>query len=276
MHMPLNGIANRGARGTPFATGGKCNILRLKHVDAPVAAAQRASRPARLTLEAPDAERHQRSPIVQIDSYPIPPRRLVVEILARPLVIEPGFAGDCIRAALASNRTRGAHVRQAVVVACLLRGGALLTDSRISVEENRLGGSQLKIQRETIGLDLRQVGSCVALERPAIHPNMGIAGCRLGKTQSRSANALILPQSPTLRVADGAMCDQELARGEGTGVALIDVGPRAKKRELKSQHFSATGAQPPGHVPPLGTELRMAAEIGGKLKRMVRSDGRIG
>src|ERR1700722_19142468 len=97
-------------------------------------------------------------------------------------------------------------------------------------------------------------GGCLALELPVIDPHIGVAGRRLGQVQAGAPDALVLPQTAALRVADGAMCDQDLPGGERTGVVLVDVGLGPKESDLKSQRLAVLRGQPAGDVPPLGAK----------------------
>ena len=73
-----------------------------------------------------------------------------------------------------------------------------------------------------------------------------------------------------LRIAQRAMRDDDLARREVARIVGIDIGFGAKKCNLKSQRFTALGRKPTRDIPPLGTKLRMAAQVFGKSQWMRR------
>ena len=75
----------------------------------------------------------------------------------------------------------------------------------------------------------------VALERPALDPHVGVADGRLGEAEPGAPDALVLPEPTVLGVAERAMRDQQLARREGAGIALIDGGPGAEEGDLKAE-----------------------------------------
>src|SRR3984957_14783415 len=131
------------------------------------------------------------------------------------------------------------------------------------------------ICRACCGREGMRGGGCLALELPVVDPHIGVAGRRLGQVQAGARDALVLPQAAALRVADGAMCDQDLAGSERTGVVLVDVGLGPKESDLKSQRLPVLGGQPAGDIPLLGAKLWMAAEVRGKYHRMVVDDRRI-
>src|SRR5450631_2508960 len=105
---------------------------------------------------------------------------------------------------------------------------------------------------------------------------MGVAHGCVDESHSGTANALVLPQPAAVRVADGAMRDQQLMRCEGARIVLVNIGLGAKKRDLKAQRLAVLGGQPTGDVPPLGAKLRVAAIIRGKYQRLTGSDWCIG
>src|SRR6202044_1180236 len=94
--------------------------------------------------------------------------------------------------------------------------------------------------------------------------------------QSRAANTLVLPEPAALGVADGAVRDQELVRGECARIVFLDRGFGAKERDLKSQRIALRGGEPARHIPPLGAKLRVTAVVRRKLQRMTGNDGCIG
>src|SRR5580658_1622819 len=137
--------------------------------------AQRAAGPVRLPLMVTNAKCHDGATVVQIQPDPVPAVSGAIEVLARPLVIEPGLAADAIAARGAHDVAADAQVRLAVVVAGRLRCRSLLAVTCDAVEKHWLCDLEAQIQSEVLSGNLRLVAAVAALKPPVVNPDQGIA-----------------------------------------------------------------------------------------------------
>src|ERR1700677_1266852 len=75
------------------------------------------------------------------------------------------------------------------------------------------------------------------------------------------------------RVAECAMRDQQLMRGECTRVGRIDRWAGTEEGHLKAERFAGWSREPAGGVPPLRAKVGMAAQVARKLDRAAGCDG---
>src|SRR5215831_17143678 len=108
----------------------------------------RAAGPQRPAGTVADAERHQRRAVVEVDAGPVPAGCLRRQDLARPLVIEPGAAGDVEASAADLDRTRDRELRLAVVVARVDGIAGLAREARLALEQNRLRLRETQVEPE--------------------------------------------------------------------------------------------------------------------------------
>ena len=91
--MPVRGDVQRRPARNSTSSG-----FRICEMPAPLRSVPPAQRGS--PCESANLKCHQGAAVLQIDADPIPSRRLGVEVLAGPLVIEPRFAGHAVVAPL--------------------------------------------------------------------------------------------------------------------------------------------------------------------------------
>src|ERR1700733_12403648 len=104
---------------------------------------------------------------------------------------------------------------------------------------------------------------------------MRVACIGTGEPHPGASDSLILPELSSFRIAQGAVRDHDLMRGEGAGVCAVDIRLGAEERNLKSQRLATRPVQPTRYVPPLGPEVRVAAQISRKADGPSRGDRRV-
>src|SRR5579859_4103704 len=76
-----------------------------------------------------------------------------------------------------------------------------------------------------------------------------------------------MQQSPDRWIGERCVGEQHLLGREGAGICRIDRGAGAKEGDLEAEVVTISGAQPAGHIPPLGAKLWVGAAISGKSDR---------
>ena len=199
-----------------------------------------------------------------------------------PFVVEPGAAGDGKRLAVQAQRAAHRQLRLAQIVAGLCRIGALARVAGLALQQHRLGGGELQVEREISRgrVELRLVGmpadAAAAHQPPAAQAHIGVGRRCLGDAEAGAGDARVVAQALLPQVGHRGMSEQHLARGEAAGVIGGYVGARAKERELESIRVTRSRrVEPTGHVPPLGAELGMAAEVARQRDRHTRPHDRL-
>ena len=149
------------------------------------------------------------------------PSALRIQILARPLMIQPGLAADVSRRVGARDAAADAAGAAGCSSSWPIARRALLAVACDAVEQHRLGDLEAQVaarnpRRRCCGL----VGRAAALEPPVIDPDLGVAARASRQSQAGAPDALVLPQVAARRIADGAMRDQQLTRRERAGIGL--------------------------------------------------------
>src|SRR6185295_1425172 len=112
------------------------------------------------------------------------------------------------------------ELRLAVVVAAGARSRALAGDAVPPLQQWRLRGVELEVEREGRGVagDVRAVAARVrcaaAREAPVAQGHLGLARPRRGDAEAAARDALVVAQPPAREVGDCGMGEQQLARRE--------------------------------------------------------------
>ena len=186
-------------------------------------------------------ESHQRPAIEQIDATPVPARRFGREVGTRPLVIEPGAAGQVAAVHLADSM----QLRSAVVVARLLRAMPLAAEARFALQ-HRLAGEQRQVELDVASADARLVAITLELQPPVVDRRRSVGSACASENRAPRAGR------QSRRAGRERRMREMIPRIEAARLLLCSSG-RAKERDLEG-----AAIQPSGDVPPLGAELKSA------------------
>src|SRR5438309_65330 len=267
LYAHRNRILGSGSRRAPAAERLEADFSRLESAHAAVGAAQSSARPEAAAVPGAHAERHQRTSVGKIDSDPVPADRFFGESLARPFVIEPGFAANLQLAAADGDAARDREMRKAVVVARLRRVRPLAAEAALALEQHRLLRLEPQTVAEIARRDLRRVAALYLLERPVFDRDFGAPLLRLGEPEACARGALIVQQLSRTRIGECRMREEQLPRREAARNVFGEARPVEKKRDLYAQLFAARRCEPAGDVPPFAAKLRMAAVVARELQR---------
>src|SRR5690606_24855850 len=103
----------------PLAQDFEANFIRRIDRSSSGRVAESATRPVHGTILGANAKSHERRAVVEVESTPVPARRVARQIFARPFVIEPRAAFDRLAFALHAHSPAHRKMRPAVVVARL-------------------------------------------------------------------------------------------------------------------------------------------------------------
>src|SRR3989442_3079147 len=106
---------------------------------------------------------------------------------------------------------------------------------------------------------------------PVVDPDAGAPGLGVRERETGARRALLVEQAAALRVGDGGVGKQYLARIEAARVVGLFLRTRAEEGDLEAHR----PVEPAGDVPPLGAVVGMRAVIARELQAMVRNDAGI-
>src|SRR5712692_10881075 len=112
-HAHRNRILGSGPGRAPAPERLELHLSRLEAAHAAVGAPQSSARPETAAVPRAYPESHKRTAVGKIDPDPVPAHRLLGQSLARPFVIEPGFARDLQLAAADDDAARDREMRKA-------------------------------------------------------------------------------------------------------------------------------------------------------------------
>src|SRR5256885_9574237 len=184
-----NRIFGCGPPRAPAPERLEADLSRLEAAHAAVGVSQGSARPDTGAVGRADPESHQRTAVRKIDPDPIPADRSFREGLARPLVIEPGFARDLQPASADDDAARDREVRKAVVIARLRRVRPLAAEAALALEQHRLVRIEAEAVAEIARRDLRLVGAPVLSEGPVLDRDLGAALFGAGEPEALSRRA---------------------------------------------------------------------------------------
>jgi len=92
---------------------------------------------------------------------------------------------------------------------------------------------------------------------PVVDPDAGALGLGVREREAGARRALLVDQAAALRVGDGGVGQQYLARIEAARVVGLLLRTRAEEGDLEADR----AVEPAGDVPPLGAVVRMRAVI---------------
>src|SRR6266849_3634895 len=262
-----NRILGSGPARAPAPERLESNLSRFQAANAAVGPPQGPARPETAAVPRPHAKRHERTAVGKIDSDPVPADRSFRQSLARPFVIEPGFARDLELAAADDDAARDREMRNAVVVARLRRVRPFAAEAALALEQHRLFRLEPEPVAEIARRDLRRVAAPGLLERPVFDHDLGAALFGLGEPEPRARGALIVQQPCGERIGERRMREEQLPRREPAWNIFCNARPVAKKSDLHSELPAAGRLEPAGDVPPFAAELRMAAVVARELQR---------
>src|SRR5258706_4140007 len=268
-------ILGSGPARAPDPERVESNLSRLEAAHAAVGAPQGSARPETAAVPRPHAERHERPAVGKIDSDPVPADRSFRQSLARPFVIEPGFARNLELAAADEDAARDRKMRNAVVVARLRRVRPFAAEAALALEQHRLFRIEPEAVVEIARRDLRHVAAPGLLERPVFDRDLGAALFGLGEPEPRARGALIVQQPRGRRIGERRMREEQLPRREPARKVFGDTRPVAKKSDLHAELFAAGRFEPASDVPPFAAELRVAAVVAPELQRYALAHRRI-
>src|SRR2546427_1301725 len=270
-----NGILGPGPGRAPAPERLEPDLSRLEAAHAPAGASQSSARPEAAAVPGTDAKRHKRTAVGKIDPDPAPAARLPGQSLARPFVIEPGFARDLQLPAADDDAARDREMRQAVVVARLHRVRPFAAETALALEQHRLFRIEPEAVAEIARRDLRRVVAPGLLERPVFDRDLGAALLGTGEPEACARGALVVQQACGRRIGERSMREEQLPRREAAGNVFGDARPVAKKSDLHAELPAARRLEPAGDVPPFAAELRMAAVVARELQRCALAHRRI-
>src|SRR6266571_8231240 len=268
-------ILGSGPARAPAPERLEADLSRLEAAHAPAGAAQSSARPETAAVPGTYAKRHERTAVGEIDSDPVPADRLPGQSLARPFVIEPGFARDLQLPAADDDAARNREMRKAVVVARLRRVRPFAAEAALALEQHRLFRIETEAVAEIARRDLRRVLAPGLLERPVFDRDLGAALLGTGEPEACARGALVVQQPTGRRIGERGMREEQLPRREAAGKVLGDARPVAKKSDLHAEFPAARRLEPAGDVPPFAAELRMAAVVARELQHCALAHRRI-
>src|SRR3989449_4560041 len=251
------------------------DLSRLEAAHAAVGAPQGSARPKARAVPGPHAERHERTSVGKIDSDPVPADRFFGQGLARPFVIEPGFARDLQLAVPDDDAARDREMRKAVVVARLRRVRTFAAEAALALEQHRLFRIEPEPIAEIARRDLHRVAAPGLPQRPVFDRDLGAALFGLGEPQARARGALIVQQRCGERIGERRVREEQLPRREPALNIFRNARPVAKKSDLHAELPAAGRLEPAGDVPPFAAELRMAAVVSRELQHRALAHRRI-
>src|SRR5207302_3038127 len=189
-----NRIFGSGPPRAPAPERLEADLSRLEAAHAAVGAPQSSARPDAAAIGRTDPQSHQRTAVRKIDPDPVPADRSFREGLARPLVIEPGFARDLKPASADDDAARYREVGKAVVIARLRRVRPLAAEAALALEQHRLFRIEAQAVAEIARRDLRLVAAPVLSEGPVLDRDLGAALFGPGEPEARARRALIVQQ----------------------------------------------------------------------------------
>src|SRR6266508_473535 len=275
LHAHRNRILGPGPGRAPAPERLELHLSRLEAAHAAVGAPQGSTRPETAAVLSPHAKRHQRPAVGKIDSDPVPAVRSFRQSLARPFVIEPGFARDLQLAAADGDAPRDREMGQAVVVARLRRVRPFAAEAALALEHHRMFRLEPERVFEIARRDLRGVAAPGLLERPVFDRDLGAALFGPGEPEPRARGALVVQQPSSRRIGERRMREEQLPRCEPARNVFGDARPVAKKSDLHAELLAAGRLEPAGDVPPFAAELRMAAVVARELQRHALAHRRI-
>src|SRR2546425_3939368 len=270
-----NRILGSGPRRAPAPERLEADLSRLEAAHAAVCAPQSSARPETAAVPGAHAKRHERTAVGKIDSDPVPADRLRGQSLARPFVIEPGFARDLQLAAADDDAARDREMRKAVVVARLRRVRPLAAEAALALEQHRLFRIKPEPIAEIARRDLRRVAAPGLPQRPVFDRDLGAALFGLGEPQARARGALIVQQRCGERIGERRVREEQLPRREPALNIFRNARPVAKESDLHAELPAAGRLEPAGDVPPFAAELRMAAVVSRELQHRALAHRRI-
>src|SRR5438552_4251270 len=262
-----NRILGSGSRRAPAPERLEADLSRLESAHAAVGAPQSSARPETAAVPGAHAERHERTSVGKIDSDPIPADRFSGQGLARPFMVEPGFARDFQPAPADDDAARDREMRKAVVVARLRRVRPLAAEAALALEQHRLFRVEAQAVAEIARGDFRLVPASGLLEPPVLDRDLGAALFGMGEPEARARRALVVQQPTGRRIGERRVREQQLPRREPAGKFFGDARTVAKESKLHAELPAARRLEPSGDVPPFVAELRMAAVIARELQR---------
>src|SRR5437879_7761648 len=131
-----------------------------------------------------------------------------------------------------------------------------------------IGSEKRQVQVEFARCDLRVVLVPLEHQPPVVDPDAGALGLGVRERETGARRALLVDQAAALRIGDGGVGQQYLARIEAARVVGLFLRPRAEEGDLEAHR----PVEPAGDVPPLGAVLGMRAVIARELQAMVRND----
>src|SRR6185369_9038706 len=142
----------------------------------------------------------------------------------------------------------------------------------IAIEQRRAIGGQAQFVGEIRRPHRQAIALTILREKPVVDPDLGSLAGKAGTAKTAARRALGITQAAQLRVGDGGMGEDQLARREGARVVLAEAGADAEEGALKTQRTAVRQVQPAGGVPPLVAEIRVGAVVAGEFQYQAGAD----
>jgi len=108
----------------------------------------------------------------------------------------------------------------------------LSAEARLALQQGLSGSEKRQVQVELARRDLRVVLVSLENQPPVVDPDAGALGLGVGERETGARRALLVDQAAALRVGDGGVSQQYLARIEAARVVgLLSCG-RARKKVI--------------------------------------------
>ncbi len=271
---PLQRVARARCGAGPDSPGREAHAVGSEDLQRTGSAAKAAARPQAAAVGTAQAEGRQRAAVVEVHADPVPADRVGVHQLVAPFVVEPGFAAHGLRLAAALQRALHRQLGLAQVVAGLGDIRPLAREAGITLQQQRLGGVQLQLQREFARAEGGGVTAAaidrLALQRPTAEQQVGVARRRPRQRRCLVArparDALRMQMRFRAQVGQRGMGKQQVPRREAAVQTFGQPGAAAEEGDLEAVALAVGRAQVAGDVPPLDRRAQVGAVVARKLQ----------
>src|ERR1700754_2116148 len=149
-HRGFHGIFRTRAWRAPAAAWRECHIAGSKHGERSIRRSYASTCPHGTTLRVDHAKHRDGAAIVHVEAGPVPAGGTWIDVVRRPLPVQPRFTAYRFAALPAREFSRDRQVRNAEISTRRVVAPPLAAIATIALENRRLGRREPQVERECV------------------------------------------------------------------------------------------------------------------------------